>query len=157
MLKIANFDIVTGEVPTEISLAINISNCPYKCPGCHSDYLWKDVGEELNEVKLTDLIESNKGITCVCFMGGDQDISTLLSLLKFVKNKGLKTCLYTGGNKNFIGFDEVIHYLDYIKLGQFIKSKGGLEIKGTNQRFFKVNQLDNHDFELIDWTYKFQR
>ena len=38
MLKYANFDIVFQEVPDEVTLAINISNCPNQCVGCHSKY-----------------------------------------------------------------------------------------------------------------------
>ena len=47
MLKYANFDIVFQEVPEEVTLAINISNCPNQCPGCHSknvDYLTRVIG-----------------------------------------------------------------------------------------------------------------
>ena len=45
MLKYANFDIVFQEVPEEVTLAINISNCPNQCPGCHSKYLWENKGK----------------------------------------------------------------------------------------------------------------
>ena len=44
MLKYVNTDIVFQEIPDEVTLAVNISNCPCRCPGCHSEYLWEDVG-----------------------------------------------------------------------------------------------------------------
>ena len=47
MLKYANFDVVFQEVPDEVTLAINITNCPNQCPGCHSkniDYLTRIIG-----------------------------------------------------------------------------------------------------------------
>ena len=40
MLKYVNCGIVFQEIPDEVTLSINISNCPCHCPGCHSNYLW---------------------------------------------------------------------------------------------------------------------
>ena len=36
MLKYSNYEITFAEVPDEISLCINLTNCPHKCIGCHS-------------------------------------------------------------------------------------------------------------------------
>ena len=72
MLKYLNTDIVFQEVPDETSLAINITGCPCRCPGCHSPYLWADTGIVLNAEAIDCLMaEHGAGITCVCFMGGD--------------------------------------------------------------------------------------
>ena len=88
MLKYANYDIVFQEVPDEVTLAINISNCPNQCVGCHSKYLWKDVGYILDKDSLDQLIdEYQTGITCVCFMGGDNDPYDVANLAMHVKNK----------------------------------------------------------------------
>ena len=57
MLKYANYDIVFQEVPDEVTLAINISNCPNQCVGCHSKYLWRDEGYALDKDALDKLIE----------------------------------------------------------------------------------------------------
>ena len=48
MLKYVNTGIVFQEIPDEVTLAINISNCPCHCPGCHSHYLWEDIGLPLD-------------------------------------------------------------------------------------------------------------
>ena len=72
-MRYLNYQVVFKEVPDEVTLSINITNCPYRCPGCHSPYLQEDVGEELTFETLSYLIEKNKGITCVCFMGGRQE------------------------------------------------------------------------------------
>ena len=88
MLKYANFDIVFQEVPDEVTLAINISNCPNQCVGCHSQYLWYDVGDVLDKEALDELVDKYKsGITCVCFMGGDADPYDVANLAMHVKNK----------------------------------------------------------------------
>lgn len=73
MLKYVGYDIVFREIPDETTLAINISNCPCKCHGCHSSYLAEDIGEPLTITRIEKLINENKGITAICFMGGDND------------------------------------------------------------------------------------
>ena len=47
MVKYVNTEVVFEEIPDEITLAINVSNCPNQCPGCHSPYLREDIGEDL--------------------------------------------------------------------------------------------------------------
>ena len=70
MLRYINTDIVFQEFPDEVTLAINISGCPCRCPGCHSQFLWADRGEELTAEALSALIrETEDTITCVGFMG----------------------------------------------------------------------------------------
>ena len=73
MLKYTTNQVTFSEVPDEITLCINISNCPHHCPGCHSPELWGNIGEPLTEAVIEDLLTSNRGITCVCFMGGDAE------------------------------------------------------------------------------------
>ena len=137
-LKYNGYSVVMQEVPNEVSLAINISGCPYKCEGCHSTYLWEYVGSYLIEDIDNLLDKYSKLITCVCFMGGDQNQIDLLLCLNKAKERGLKTCLYTGNdNINSIN-KKVIEKLDYIKLGKYIKEFGGLNSKNTNQKMFDL-------------------
>ena len=71
MLKYTDYDIVFQEIPDEVTLAINLSNCPNRCKGCHSPYLQQNVGEALTEENLSILLQKyGKAVTCVCFMGG---------------------------------------------------------------------------------------
>ena len=88
MLRFVNFDIVFQEVPGEVTMAINISNCPNRCKGCHSPYLMKNIGEPLTPDNLSFLIEKyGSEITCVCFMGGDSDPFEVERLADFIKDK----------------------------------------------------------------------
>ena len=65
MLKYVNSDIVFQEIPDEVTLAINISNCPCHCPGCHSHYLWEDIGLPLNTNAIDAFVEEyGDRITC---------------------------------------------------------------------------------------------
>lgn len=151
-LKYANYYIGYQEVTNEISLCINISGCPYRCEGCHSKYLWDYTGNYMAN-DIDNIYNKYKGmITCVCFMGGDQnllELSELLFKVKYVYK--LKTCVYSGSD-NANTFDNVIQYLDYLKIGMFIEECGGLKSNTTNQRFFKVNEC-----KLINITDVFQR
>ena len=97
-LKYISYAIVFQEVPNETTLAFNISGCPYHCKGCHSQYLWEYEGDNLLENMENIINQYNNYITCVCFMGGDQNIYELGLALKQCKKMGYKTCVYSGLN-----------------------------------------------------------
>ena len=86
MLKYVNHDIVFQEFPDEVTLAINLSLCPNGCPGCHSAYLQGNVGDELTEERLRAILDNYIGeITCVGFMGGDNDPARVMQLARMVQ------------------------------------------------------------------------
>ena len=86
-LKYISYAIIFQEVPNEITLAFNISGCPHHCEGCHSQYLWDYEGDNLLPINMINVINKYKNyITCVCFMGGDQNIEELTEALKTCKN-----------------------------------------------------------------------
>lgn len=152
MLKYVNAMVTFSEVPDEISLCIEISNCPCKCANCHSSYLAQDIGEPLDLQYLTNLIDGNKGITCVCIMGGDANPSKVDDIAQDIKEyyPKLKVAWYSG--KQELSKDINLEFFDFIKLGPYIEELGPLNSKTTNQRFYKV---ENN--KLIDITYKFQK
>lgn len=155
-MKYVDFEVTFREIPDEITLCINISNCPFKCEGCHSKELWKDIGKELTISELSRLLSKNKGVTCISFMGGDKELDSLLNLLIYVKDSypNVKTAWYTG-RKDVPLFGFPLFFLDYIKLGPYIKERGPLDNKSTNQRLYKLEQLDKLFTGFIDITYKF--
>lgn len=158
MLKYINTAIVMAEVPDEISLAINISGCPHKCEGCHSPWLWEDKGEPLNQDTFMGLMEENKGVSCILFMGGDNDVQSLLYLAYLAKLRGFKVAWYSGLEK-FPFDDENLEYFNYLKFGPYIKERGGLDNPNTNQVFFKVERVEipHRHYILKDETKKFRR
>lgn len=154
MLKYYNYDVVFAEVPDEVTLAINITNCPNHCKGCHSPMLWEDIGTELTVERLQDLISLNRGITCIAFMGGDNDVEELNKLALTVRccsDVPYKVAWYSGRDK--ISEKLNLSFFDYIKLGPYIEEYGPLNKKTTNQRLYKVDH-SNSD-ELSDITFKF--
>ena len=146
-MKFFSYSVVFQEVPGEISLVFNITNCNYHCKGCHSEYLWEDTGYDFTEETLTKLLKRYKGLcTCVCFMGGDEEIAPFLPI---VKEFGYKTCLYTGSD-DFSRFEDLD--LDFLKLGPYVEELGGLASKKTNQIFLKKNEENKY----VDITKVFQ-
>lgn len=166
MLKYANTQLGFREFPDEVALLINISNCPNNCPGCHSSYLAQDIGEVLNEQSLDKLIDDYPGITCVGFMGGDNDHLTLAKLFRYIKSKyGLKVGWYSGKDYEFEIIDDLYEvynipnqqYIDFLKIGPYKQECGPLNNKTTNQTYFKNTGLSFNPSIMIaeDETNKF--
>lgn len=141
-----------SEIPDEITLCINISNCPNKCEGCHSPWLQKNIGIELNNYELYDIINKNSGISCVCFMGGDSNPEEINNLAIKIKSKNLKVGWYSGNSE--ISDKINIKNFDYIKIGPYLKDKGPLSDKNTNQKMYKIIHFTGMN-SLKDITYKF--
>lgn len=137
MLKYVSYDIVFQEIPDEVTLTLHLSNCPNRCPGCHSPQLMEDIGEVLTTETLSRLIRSyGSAVTCVCFMGGDADKAEVARLAGFVKsNTDLKTAWYSGRDVSVVA----VRGLDYVKSGPYIQELGGLRKRTTNQRLYKVS------------------
>ena len=144
-LKYLGYSVVMQEVPDEISLVFNISGCPHHCEGCHSEFLWDYKGDYLSD-DLERVINEYSGlITCVCFMGGDQNIEELESYLKTVKDLGLKTCVYSGSDDQSI-FNDCMKYLDWLKIGSYDNTQlsdnhveYGVKLASINQHMIKVH------------------
>lgn len=162
MLKYVDAKVVFAEVPDEVTLAINISNCPCNCKGCHSSYLAEDIGEPLNKASLKELIENNEGISCVSFMGGDSDTSHITALASWVKtHTNLKVAWYSGRQELASMVAGQLQWFDFIKLGPYIEELGPLNSKTSNQKFYEVLHIVNRSGKrahyLIDITYKFRK
>lgn len=151
-MKFVNENIVFQEVPDEVTLAVNISNCPCRCPGCHSKYLWGDVGDELTHELLEKMIiKYDNAITCIAFMGGDATINDLNDLAIYLKNihPNLKVAWYSG--KTLISSALKKEYFDYIKIGPYIEHLGALNKKTTNQRMYKRYGKEWQDITFRFW------
>lgn len=144
MLKFINSDIVFQEIPDEVTLAINISNCPCHCPGCHSKFLWADKGMKLDENAIRSLlIEFGVAITCISFMGGDSEPETVDCLANYIRANypEYKIAWYTG--RTIISSLINRNNFDYIKVGPYIAHLGSLKSPKTNQRLYRLNHNNN--------------
>ena len=161
MLKIVEASVVFAEFPDEVSLALSVSNCPNNCKGCSEAYLKEDIGKELTEELLDKLINDNRGVTLVGFMGGDCDHESVARFANLVHEKyGLKVGMYSG--RDYIDLN-LATVLDYYKIGRWKMFEGDestwknqcagpLSLPVSNQVMFK-----RVDDKLIDITEKFRR
>jgi len=143
--------VVFQEIPDEVTLSINISNCPCHCIGCHSQYLWEDIGDPLNVMSLGMMLkEYGEDITCVAFMGGDATPEEVNELARWMRSEypEISIAWYSGRSE----LSKKIHLknFDYIKLGPYVENFGPLNKKTTNQRLYKVD-----DNKLVDITSRF--
>ena len=112
-----------------------------------------DIGSLLTPESLEVLLKPYvDDVTCVAFMGGDNDPEGVLLLAKWVKSfyKGkLKTAWYSGKTEvpDFVD----VKAFNYIKLGPYIAGFGPLTHKTTNQHMYKVDD----DGFMIDITFRF--
>lgn len=154
MLKYLNYQVTFSEVPNEISLCINITNCPCHCKGCHSPYLAEDIGNNLDLQALTTLIDENNGITCVCIMGGDSSPSEVDDIAQDIKEyyPSLKVAWYSGRQE--LSKDIDLENFDFVKLGPYIEKLGPLNSKTTNQVLLEIKVVQGKVFTK-DITAKF--
>ncbi len=141
--------IVWQEVPNEVSLAFLVAGCPLGCKGCHSADSWRaKQGNQLTLDYLSERLDKYRGLlTCVLFMGGEWQADTLYALLQLVQARGLRTCLYTGLEKEAVP-RKLFSHLTYLKTGRWIAELGGLDSPKTNQRFIDLRngKVLNHYF-----------
>lgn len=138
MLKYHSTYIGFREIPDEISLCINITNCPNNCKGCHSPHLRQDIGTPLTYLELKRLIQENEGITCVCFMGEGKEPLEIERLIRAIRDEvDVKWALYSGSEViDMFSISE----LNYLKLGPYKEECGPLDCPTTNQKLFKLSE-----------------
>lgn len=154
MLRFHNFDVVFAEIPGETTLAVNLTGCPNRCPGCHSPHLQADGGEALDDEALRALLDRyGASVTCVCFMGGDAQPAEVARLAGVVRQArpALKIGWYSGRQELPEGLER--QAFDYIKLGPWIEALGPLASPATNQRLYRVAP----DGTMDDITERFRR
>lgn len=151
-VKFTDTQVVFRELPDEITLAINISGCPCDCVGCHSQYLRDDIGEELTNGRLDELIEDNDGITAVSFMGGDGNPKAINRLARHVRKSWPMLAVgWYSGRQEISGKIDCENF-HYIKVGPYVQSRGALDTPDTNQRMYRVDRGDYGGYELTDIT-----
>ena len=136
-MKYYNIQTTFQEFPYETTVAINITNCPNHCPGCHSQHLWEDIGEELTPKVIDKIWKDYKGcFSCIGIMGGDASWDDVYDIAMYIKEKYpmIKIGWYSGKNYTLPKMWKVF---DYIKIGPYVEKCGDLTQPTTNQQLFK--------------------
>lgn len=161
MLKFYDYAITFSEFPDEIALCVNISNCPGMCDGCSEPWLLKDIGEELTNEKIDELIKKNPDITVFGLMGGDADHEDVIRIADYIHSHyPIKVGIYSG--REYLDM-HLLNCLDYYKIGRWIMPKGPVEEwHKTNNGVLQFPWSNQLLFEYIDgnWvniTYKFRK
>ena len=116
----------------------------------HKEILYLD--KEIENIEtLRDI--NNKKIKCTKSYYIN---NTKLLLDYFIKNNypSLKVAWYSGQESLIDGFEKVLPYFEYIKLGPYKQECGGLDNPNTNQKLFGIVNVDGF-YRMIDITYKF--
>ncbi|MBP5326601.1 MAG: anaerobic ribonucleoside-triphosphate reductase activating protein [Bacteroidales bacterium] len=150
MLRYVNTDVVFQEIPDEVTLAINLSGCPCRCPGCHSKYLWNEGGTVLDEDKVDELLdEQHRDVTCVSLMGGDAQPNEVNHLAANLRKRHPRLHIAWWSGRSLLSPMISLANFDYIKLGPYLKHLGPLKSPHTNQRLYRVvcgqmNDITSH-------------
>ena len=149
MLKYYNYDIVFQEIPDEVTLAVNLTNCPHRCIGCHSPHLRHNIGEPLDANVLDGILDKyGRQITCVCFMGGDRQPKDVATLARYLRqHTKLKLAWYSGNDI----MPRYANLFDYVKIGGYKADLGGLNSRTTNQRLFRITHNIPEDITSRFW------
>jgi len=140
--------VVLEEIPDRVSLAVEISNCRGTCVGCHSPFLRKDIGCELTNEIIDELVHSNFGVNCFLFLGEGRDPEALLDLADHVRSLGLEVAVYSGRE---MVEDIFWDHFDYIKLGPYVSEFGPLNDPSTNQRLYRIREGRPEDITSRFW------
>ncbi len=159
-------------IPSHVSVFYTIGNCKCHCRGCHSEYLW-DTNEQPAGMTLDEMIEFaekqiDEGANAIVLMGGTNNGIPDDIFVKVVRELSLiaPLCVYSGLPKDAPIHDRLLKetMITWLKTGEYDESKGGLNTRGTNQRFYRKDIricCDRHEGVietvpfLIDETWRF--
>ena len=152
MLRYVDTDIVFQEIPDEVTLAVNLSGCPCRCPGCHSKHLWGDVGEPLTADAVECMLDHGpKGVTCLSLMGGDAQPSEVNALAGNLRSRFPRLHLAWWSGRTLLSPAVSLSNFDYIKLGPYLSHLGPLKSPRTNQRLYRVDGGRLNDITSRFW------
>lgn len=149
MIKYVKSMVTFEELPTEVTLSLSISNCQNRCPGCHSAELRANIGTQLTDNSLDDLITKNNGVSAVLFLGEGNDKDELIKLAEHVrKHWKLRVALYSGREDVE---NDIWNTFDYIKVGGYKSEFGPLTNVNTNQRLYRIENGNRKDITHMFW------
>lgn len=124
-----------------IRTVLFVQGCKRKCEDCHNPSTWDiDKGKEFD---IEDIVEDlrKKGLNKKLTISGGEPLLQYLAILELVKSlDDFNIVLYTGFEFDDVP-KEILHYLDYIKVGKYIKEQRSTIISfmgSNNQKFIEL-------------------
>jgi hypothetical protein len=94
------------------------------------------------------LLTHNPNITCIVFMGGDNDHEAVGRIADYIRSKNIKAAMYSGDD---IIDKNLISHLDYYKVGSYKHEMGPLNSRGTNQHLYEIVNNELKDITYLFW------
>jgi len=124
-----------------IRTVLFVQGCLRKCEDCHNPSTWDiEMGKEIDIEEIVEDLNKkclNKKLT----ISGGEPLLQYPAILELVKNlDDFNIVLYTGFEFDNVS-KEILHYLDYIKVGKYIKEQRSTTIPfmgSNNQKFIKL-------------------
>ena len=111
------------------------------------------MGEPLSIDTLSALLTDHIGVSCVCFMGGDQAPDQINTLAQWVKdNTDVRTAWYSGADE--ISPAVNLSNLDYLKIGHYSEKSGPLNSPTTNQILWRIEHQGTEN-RMVNITSRF--
>ncbi len=127
-----------------VRTVLYVQGCKKRCEDCHNPTTW-----DLNKGKVCWVDEIVEELTQNCLnkkltISGGEPLLQYPAVLELVKKlENFNIVLYTGFELEDIP-KEILNYIDYIKVGKYIKEKRTTTtpyIGSTNQKFVKLNKI----------------
>ena len=151
-LPVVDTTISLTEIPDKVTVVFLIGNCHGKCP------LPKNSWVDFDIIQKRAQEQKNLGANAILLMGGTTNGIPLPILQEAIKRLSeiLPVGLYSGASYNSTINKELRKNINltWLKTGEFIEEKGGLDNSQTNQKFF-VRDLKSKEWK--DVTYLFQK
>jgi anaerobic ribonucleoside-triphosphate reductase activating protein len=141
------------EIPDQISINIYVQGCKNNCLGCQNPELKEfDIGTNINQYTIIDIIESKPIGNWICWLGGDATYQPddFIIFNQIFKSLNKKICLYTG--RYFTDIKNMIEDVDLVVDGPWVEELGGVNSENTNQKVYfknKNNEWINIKFKEI--------
>lgn len=149
MLKYLDTKVTFSEIPDEITLCIGITGCKIGCKNCHSSYLAEDIGEVLTITRIEKLIKANKGITAICFMGGDNDPKLINHYAKVIKKSYINEVEATHKVNNIVNLSKGISFNPGDNIILLKNMPNPIKVGWYSGRQELAKEIDINNFDFI--------
>lgn len=136
MLNFFTVAVDSHRIEGETMLLIFLGSCPRQCAECVSEKFKEESENQLSISILHALIENNPDITCIGFVGGDNDHNNINFLANYIHlNTNLKVCMYSSEKID----KKLVNCLDYYVI-YFC------DLTSNKRKYYKI--IDNELIEM---------